>query len=198
MTLKYANIILSGILVLLISCVQKSNTPDSIKFENITRLNIFGAEIGEIDTSDWGFDDTWTNKENSLFSDSMFTKSCRHNVYYGILGYPNPCKGLFVVHFYKDERTLIKMGIFDLQEKLVFKYRIVDKYFRIMTSVDSVLNNSYSFNFRQYLPDIIYNQDSVPDNKQMPADSVFRVYYQLLDINNECIYKGHGDIIIKK
>jgi hypothetical protein len=30
------------------------------------------------------------------------------------------------------------------------------------------------------------------------STTIYRLYYQLLNINNECIYKGHGDIMINK
>ncbi len=198
MVLNCKNIILLVSTALIFSCAGNNNKRKGIKFENITHRNIFGAEIGQIDSSDWRFDDKWTRMENGLFTDAIYHKSCSPNIYYRILAYPNPFKDLLVIHFYKDERTLIKMGLFDLQENLIFRYRIVDADFKIVSAKDSAINNNRSVFFKEYLTDKLYNQDSIYPGKEILSDSIFRIYFQLIDTEKECVYRGHGDIVIKK
>ena len=198
MSLKIIYAVLPVIAVLIFSCAGNDNNRGRIKFENITHRNIFSAEIGQTDTSDWTFTDKWTEKENQLFENTVINKTCSPNIYYRILAYPNPFVNLLVIRFYKDERTLIKMGLFDLQENLIFKYRIVDKDFRIVASKDSAISNDNSVFFKEPLNEKLYSYDSTYSGEKILSDTIFRVYYQLVDSDKQCVYRGHGDIIIRQ
>lgn len=113
----------------------------------------------------------WRADDNWLAVESrlftnMYTQGCSAPFNFGAVGFPNPCEHLAGVCF--DKLPTTKMEL-----------RLVDKHFRTLVSLDDSLpGDCVQFN----LEGLNINHDTV------------RLYYKFID--NNCEYRGHGDIAV--
>jgi hypothetical protein len=128
-------IIISIITFLTFSC-EKENTDnnkmDTITFNGITKTTINGELISQ-DASDWKLQESWTDKETSLFIEKKDNSCIPENNNYSIISYPNPCDGIFNLHISKPDGCRLA-------------FRIVDKNFNVLLSQDSVFSTSLGIN----------------------------------------------------
>jgi hypothetical protein len=109
-------------ILIIISGCKKDEDIETINFGGITETDYAGNIISE-DPTDWQFNDTWSNKEKSLF-DAPFLTSCETlDPSFYFYAYPNPCN---------DVVTLSSFGSVEYN----ISYRIVDKNYNIIFSSD--------------------------------------------------------------
>jgi len=101
---------------------------DTIIFYEITKTTETGAIISD-DTTDWKFDDEWSETENSLFPTNIKNNCNSDNYNYSIIAYPNPCEDLFRLDISKPNEDR-------------FSFRIVDRDYNILMSNDSIYSSS--------------------------------------------------------
>jgi hypothetical protein len=171
--MKFRIIILIGILtfIILYSC-NKENESNRLTFiSGITELDSIANNIGMIDTTDWRFTDTWTNTEEYLFNQNnpvhlSATEKVRPSSSVVVIGYPNPVKA-------SSKEDMIAF-CFQIESKMYYDMRIVDKYLKIKMQFDSI-----KYNF-------LYVKDSA-----FLSNELYRIYYKVYSDNK--VYRGHGD-----
>lgn len=133
-------------------------------FLGITELNETADIIGNIDTTDWKFTDTWSLNEENLFkknnSANIVTETTRPSSSVVVIGYPNPAKDIMSIAF-------------QLEPDMYYDLRIVDNNMNVKVKLDSA-KNSLSI------------RDSAFINKEL-----YRIYYKIYSENK--VYRGHGD-----
>ena len=148
-----------------VCCTKNSESKGLITISGITERDNSANSIGNIDTTDWKFTDSWSLSEENLFkkntSSNMVTETIRPNSSYVVGGYPNPAK------------TLIYFA-FQLEPNMYYDIRIVDNNLNIKLQFDSV---KYS---------LITMKDSAYLNNEL-----YRIYYKVHSDN--MVYRGHGD-----
>jgi len=96
-------IIFSAFLILttIYSCTKYS-------FKEYTYTDNNGSMTGQIDKTDWNFNDEWTKQEENLF-DTNYDLGCKIYNNYNIIAYPNPNSGYFNLEFNADSLTNIEI-----------------------------------------------------------------------------------------
>lgn len=154
------------LMILISSCKEKADNPraeSKIYFTGLTQTDNIGWPI-TVDSTDWKTNDTWVKQEADLFT-STYQTDCIQAFDNKIYQYPNPCSGTFILSFSKPETTRLEL-------------RLVDKNFKLVFSVDSIIGNTVQFNANAF---------GIKDT--------LRLYYKFIE--NNCEFRGHGDILIK-
>jgi len=112
-----------------------TSKPESLKFAGITQMDKFGTVEGKADTTDWQSNDTWTDREKALFSESA-SVSCKPALYRAMF-YPNPCRKKSTLYFDKD--SLVRVA-----------FRLVDKDLNVIMSKDSVFKSALEFDLSSF------------------------------------------------
>ncbi len=158
------------IVIILASSCERNNTvtkikdPDVIIFKGITQTDNNGWVMTN-DATDWVISELWNEKENSLFPESNVSSCDTSNDSFTVYSYPNPCYGVFSLIITKPAESR-------------FAFRIVDRNYNVLLSLDSVYSNGLSIDVRGF---------------NIVNDTV-RMYYKFF--NPDCELKGHGDIKI--
>ena len=145
--------IISIITFLIFSCEKENvdnNKTDTILFNGITMTTVNGELISQ-DMSDWNIQESWTDKESSLFDEKKDNSCILENNNYSIISYPNPCEGIFYLHIAKPDESRLA-------------FRIVDRNFNVLLSNDSIFSTSLAIS----LNDSGISNDTV------------RIYYKFL------------------
>jgi hypothetical protein len=131
--MKKFMIFLSIFSILAFSCKKENGDKNqSFVFSGITSTNNTG-EIISLDTNDWKTIETWTNNENSLFTEKKELWCISTTINYSIIAYPNPCNGIFNLHI-------------SMPDEARLAFRIVDKDFKVLVSRDSIFSTSMAIN----------------------------------------------------
>jgi len=164
--MKLKILLLSILITCICVCCSKENGQKGIiTIEGITECNNVGEIIGNIDTTDWRFTDTWSSTEQKLFrihnSNNTVTEGTRPDSSVVILGYPNPA-------------TTLMFFTFHLNPNMYYDARIVDNKLNIKLQFDSVKYSYFDIKDSAYLKNELY-----------------RLYYKVYSENK--VYRGHGD-----
>lgn len=154
---------------LIISCTKENTSEDKITFTGITKTDIQGYIISK-DSTDWNFNDLWSDQETNLFT-SRNNRNCLNTMDYNIIASPNPNNGIFMITTVMPKTSLAE-------------FRLVDEKFNKLVSLDSIFTKD-TFNYKR----ILINVTSF--NKK----GILRLYYKMIENNCEAI--GHGDILIE-
>lgn len=163
------------VLFLAFSC-EKDKEPG---FSGITERDIEGVLNGNVDDTDWRFDDVWNAKEESLFNeDNFITENSSQaesdnppaNVYKQCVAYPNPATSAFNLRIDTGADTV--------------RFVIVDKNYGIIHA-------------KKISEGIMVWMFDVSSQSEFSSNSVYRVYYKL-DYLDGTVEKGHGDVMIKR
>jgi hypothetical protein len=168
------NALIIWTLLLVLSCEKDSGSV----FSGITELDEEGVLIGNIDLTDWRFDDVWNEREEALFSNANFKSAKNITVQKDIISdsqagsisraFPNPAKSVL--------------------------------NFKIESSADSIefviLGNNYNviYSGKVVGGNLLWSLN-VADRNKFSANTIYRIYYKL-DHLNDNDEKGHGDIKI--
>jgi len=140
-----------------------------IYFSGLTTVDENGSTLGETDTTDWRFDDVWSDKEKSLFPvNTLLSCLLKEDSLDGVYLFPNPCKEVFTAGFKTPFGTS-------------WHFRWVDEDFKVLKEFDLV-NPPPGFNYFQI------------QTESFPQDTI-RLYYEVL--LGVCIKRGHGDILVR-
>jgi hypothetical protein len=121
------------VLFLLAGCKKSTEEIPTILFEGFTYRDVNGNLISE-DTTDWRWDDSWTQFEHSLFNDIQKPLCPIEEAPQWVLrAYPNPIT-----------TDYMNIGLLDNNR---FSYRLVDKNFNVLRAYDSIYANVLQFNF---------------------------------------------------
>ncbi|MGB4847155.1 MAG: hypothetical protein WBP41_04515 [Saprospiraceae bacterium] len=146
------NSILFIFLVTLYSCEEQPCHHDI--FKGLTSTDYDGSALSAADPDDWTFTDHWDNDIMDLF-DSDHDANCEPSFNYSIIAYPNPCNGLFDLHFDKDSSTTVDI-------------RIRNDECDILANIDGVTSNTIQ----------IQSQNNSPQK-------IVRLYYKFIRNNCE-------------
>lgn len=169
------SVVIFFVLFLALSCEKDKESG----FSGITERDIEGVLNGNVDDTDWRFDDVWNAKEESLFNEVNFIteKSSQAeadnppaNVYTQCVAYPNPATSMFMFNLDSDADT--------------FRFVIVDKNYEIILAHKSL--------FGPCLWSI-----STSDESSFKSGKIYRIYYKL-NYQSGIVEKGHGDVLIKR
>jgi hypothetical protein len=149
-------------------------------FTGITETSVTGDIIGNIDSSDWTLDYSWSQVEKNLFS-NYNDLTHNYNVYdMIILQYPNPIYDNLVILIGSIENVNITMIVVDNQ----FNQIITDSYdiggsptFQDSSSVMSLFASHRNYNLSLHI-----------------SPGITRRFYYIATRNDTCFYKGHGDV----
>ena len=122
------------------------------------------------DTSDWTLNDKWSTIEKELFEDyDSYNESCILDSNIKIYpGFPNSAGEIFNISIVSD--STVK-----------FKIKIVNQKFEVLTLTTQDSIDDYNL--------ISFHIEDV----KASSDVMLRVYYIFIT-NNNCLFKGHGDI----
>ena len=169
MKLKTNYLFVILILFIFCSCKKDKSSDTLITITGITETDEVANNIGNVDTTDWKFIDTWSIYEENLFrksiTSSKATERTRPNSSVVVIGYPNPAK------------TFIFFA-FQLDSSMYFDTRIVDNNLKIKFQRDSI------------------NGGITMDNSIFSNNELYRIYYKIY--SNGKVYRGHGDFIFLK
>jgi hypothetical protein len=155
------------------SCNKKNTTAPT--FSGITSRDTQAQPMGVADNNDWRLDNIWQTIESDLFPNlnSSTTLCTSSSLFNNVAAYPNPVNDI---------------GSFSIKAPTTAKlsFRVVDQSFSVLLSRDNLSpnNNGYfdlSFSFNQLG---IQNQ-------------MVRMYYFIEDSNQNCVFRGHGDILVR-
>jgi hypothetical protein len=156
------------------SCEKENDST----FSGITVRDSYGNSSGNIDGTDWKFDDVWNEKEEKLFDSSIETTTTSnifndvppidHIIDSKCIAYPNPAKENLVLKFESDADRI--------------KFVLVDFNYDIILSSESNGGNATW----------ILN---LTDRNIIKLNTLYRVYYKLYYTDNEA-ERGHGDIMM--
>ncbi len=160
------------VLLLLLSCTPDPVISDpEIPFTGVSLMDENGSPLASGDPTDWRIDDVWFPKEKALFPASAGLKNCPASS--SIEAYPcmpNPGSRLYFGYRLPDSMEL--------------SLCIVDRNFSTLYRQDAI---QFGLGYNA----VILNLDSIP-----LRDTV-RIYYQLQRRNATCVFRGHGDVILK-
>jgi hypothetical protein len=152
------------------SNIQTGNTSNNYpSFTGYTSTDNSGVPTGLNDPTDWTNDTNWVYSEENLFPQLQFLTS-DFEAYSNIEvhpAYPNPASSNPSVQITKASDVLLS-------------FKVVNSTFNVIASMDSIYSNAFTINTETIIS---------------PADTMIRIYY-LLERNDSCLYKGHGDIKI--
>tara|TARA_B100000795_G_scaffold146411_1_gene109688 strand:- start:470 stop:994 length:525 start_codon:yes stop_codon:yes gene_type:complete len=166
------------------SCQQNNSTPSSPLITGITEIDAVGDTVGNIDSSDWTLDYSWSQVEKNLFS-NYNDLTHNYNVYNMImLAYPNPTYDVVNIGIGSIDNVNITMIVVDNQ----FNQIIIDSYdivggLPLPQDSLSVTDVGPFYSFRAYSLHSI-----------APGNNLRRFYY-IATRNDTCFYKGHGDVM---
>lgn len=149
-----------------LSACEKEEEDDQPKFTGITERDGNGASIGNVDPTDWNFDDNWDQETKDLFySLPQINYDCEKvdSALATTGGYPNPASAYMRLEFMEADDYILDV-------------RVVNEDMDILLSLDSVENKN-----------MIINVDLDPSGD----DNIYRAFYRLWDA--DCAYTGHGD-----
>ena len=170
--MKYFAPLTAILFLALLACGHRSDEDpqmEKIYFSGITKVDVDGASLGETDTTDWRFDDSWVAQEKALFPPDNLPL-CQEFPLDSLSVYliPNPCKERFIAQFQTPVGTN-------------WKFRLVDEDFNLLTE----------YNWDQPIKGLNALQIKTDS---LPKDTV-RLYYQVT--YGSCAWYGHGDILIQ-
>lgn len=144
-------------------------------FSGITVTDINAQPTGFVDTTDWNLTDTWANFELALFPGiANLANLCAVDPTYNLpIAFPNPCTRLGNIGFNIPASSLISLRVIDLSLNTIY-----------------VLDN--------LAPDSGGYANTTIDFSQLGvSNEIVRVYYVITDSTKNCVYKGHGDILVQ-
>jgi hypothetical protein len=152
-----------------------NNTINTIDVSKYSTTDVVGNSLGQIDNTDWTFDNTWTAAENALMQSPtptqlLNTENATISLY---PSYPNPLVEQFVLSFSTTKSTLLQLVVTD--SLLNVKMR----NFRT-TNIGS---NSITF---------LLAANEYTNNKN------YRLYYGFYSLSGGLFYKGHGDVAVRR
>jgi len=161
------------IVTLLSACVKSGDGPNYPIFTGFTNTYFDGSIIGYEDLTDWTLDDFWFPCEKNLFSNYNITNldnNCDSQpMFYISHAYPNPSSDVVCINMTSEQA--------------------LSSYFVFVNRSFNVINEIENFQFvGEYTK--CFDLSSVPNN------SLIRCYY--IFSSDNCTYKGHGDIKIKR
>jgi hypothetical protein len=182
---------LAADIICLSSCKKEKTTEESTPvvqeqcpaFSGYTATDVLGDFLGISDTTDWQLNDQWNQCEQNLFTNTNYNSNCvfddtmltRPNVF------PNPTFDLFRfdigIHFIPSDSNLVNRDTLIKMDLVILNQR--------HEQLASIHTNKRDVRLMNFSLDMLDN---------LPADTMFRVYYKLTDPNN-CIRLGHGDVI---
>ena len=173
-SIKYFNL---SLILFIFSC---RGDDDNI-FTGITETDEFAIIIGSVDESDWQTDEFWTEEEIRLFPELINLDYNNSNVETSNsggswIGYPNP------------STSNISVITFTLFGDLEFGHIVlVDNDINVLFNWEFDEDFTIEFNFSEF------SSNELLRNKK----GIFRAYYVYKLIDDEFIFKGHGDLLIQ-
>lgn len=156
-----------------ISSCQKGSVIE-YDFTQITFTDSSGTVV-EADTTDWGYDNSWTGGEYKLVSFEDSLKSTDSMPGYVQLSppFPNPGNGFLL------------MGV-DVERACKMKMVVVDKNFQILY-----------YKSRLFTGGAILTVHDLSNLTALDKGNYYRMYYGFFNSKDSLYYKGHGDLLIQ-
>jgi hypothetical protein len=147
----------------------------SIDVSKYTSTDVVGNSLGQIDNTDWTFDNTWTAAENALMQSPTPTQllNTENAIILLYPSYPNPLVEQFVLSFSTTKSTLLQLVVTD--SLLNVKMRNF--------KTTNVGSNSIAF---------LLAANEFANNKN------YRLYYGFYSLAAGLYYKGHGDLAVRR
>jgi len=162
----------------LLSSCQKETVATAPDFSAHTVTDESGVITGVTDSTDWTYDDTWTQQEFALVSfkgtDTLATTDTLTGSIEVHPLFPNPCDSSFTLSATAEYPCKMKLAFVNADmEMLQYKFAIL-----------ATGKNNFAFNF-QSLTAFKNNEN-------------YRVYYAFCNFKDSIFYKGHGDFRIER
>jgi hypothetical protein len=141
----------------------------------ITSTDENGDLTGEVDSSDWRFDDTWNEKEFALFNfgDTVSKWGMGKATALSAIAAPNPASSVIMFTFRADQPTLLKIAVTDEYLNVIYTKAVrLEKY----SNVDP--NIGLGIDVR---------------NSKFTHPGFYRIYYAFYSQDGILYKKGHGD-----
>ena len=160
--------------VLLFSGCKKDNL-SPIDFSKITVTDTSCIYISEVDTTDWTYDDNWTEQETNFlnFADTIIVTDSVAGFVQVSAVCPNPNEGLFIMGI--NTQRQCKMKLVCVNNEMQVLYYLTRKF------TGGSVTTSYDF---RSLTAFHKNEN-------------YRLYYGFYNSKDSLYYKGHGDFRIE-
>ncbi len=131
--------------------------------------------MGQVDSTDWAFDNAWTSSENALMQTPTSAQllNTENAVVTMYPSYPNPLFDIAGLAFNTSKPALLQMVVTD---------NLLTVKFRKFITTNSGINNLQ----------IMFATNDYTNNKN------YRLYYGFYSANGGLFYKGHGDLAIRR
>ena len=170
------------------ACEEEDAAPSLPIFTGITETQSTGEIVGNIDSSDWTLDYSWSQVEKNLFS-NYNDLTHNYNVYNMImLAYPNPTYDVVEIAIGSIENVNITMIVVDNQ----FNQIITDSY--DIVGGPPLPQDSLTGNVTIDDSFVSRHSYSLQLHPIAPGNNLRRFYY-IATRNDTCFYKGHGDVM---
>ncbi len=166
-------LLLVGFSALFYSC--KKNNEIIYDFTQYTETDSTGSIIGGNDTTDWGYDGSWSSGELSLlsFKDSLVAGDSTTGTVEISPAFPNPGHGIVLI------------GV-NTEKSCKMKAVVVDEDFHIL-----YLDN------RLFTGGPILTVHYLGTSTAFHSGHYYRMYYGFYNSKDSLYYKGHGDLLIE-
>jgi hypothetical protein len=168
------------VILFLYSCGKASPVPDEITnqvdTQSISNTDLTGFSLGQVDPTDWTFDNNWMATETVLFETPTATQlasTADTGTVSIFVAYPNPLTTVFNWGFKTTKPAFIQIIITD-------NFLTVKKRISFVTQVGT---NNLS---------IQMPESEFVNNKN------YRLYYAFYCANRGLYFKGHGDIAVRR
>lgn len=115
-------------LIPICACIEDDNDENKIEFTGISEYNEDGAVNGELDNTDWNFNDEWEEQEQNLFGDLSLDICTYDESSFSIMAFPNPCTDKVNLNVLLPFNTSIMI-------------KLVDKDFNVIYENDEVVSS---------------------------------------------------------
>jgi hypothetical protein len=168
-------IFLSVITSLLLLCSCKKDASFYYDFTQYTSTDATGNLIGQTDSTDWGYDNTWTSAESKLlsFKDTLVINDTATGYIHLSSAFPNPSGGTFFI------------GV-DTERECKMKAVFVNEQFQILHYLS-----------RKFTGGPILTVHDFSGYTSFHKGKNYRMYYGFYNSKDSLYYKGHGDLRIE-
>jgi hypothetical protein len=156
------------------SCKKTTVTP--VDFSKITVVDASCVYVGEIDSTDWTYDASWTTQELAFmkFTDTSVVVTDSSTGYVQLSGAcSNPNDGLFIIGMNTQRQCKMKLVCVNTDMQILY------------------------YNTRKFTGGPIVTSYDFRNNTSFHKNQNYRIYYAFYNATDSLYYKGHGDFRIE-
>ncbi len=171
----YALAVIAFILVQSSSCKKEISSTTTFDYSNFTVTDSSCLYTGNVDTTDWTYDATWTSAETALlnFRDTISTVDSLTGYVQVSAACSNPSGGLFIVGTTVEKACVMKIAVVNNKLELL--------HYRAVKLTGGPIVNAFDFRY----------------SGAFHKSENYRMYYGFYNSTRTLYYKGHGDFRIE-